>query len=88
MTVRTKFKVGSITRMMGSSGEWVNGEHVFNQVELQTVKLYPVNSRDKNSENAKFFASTPSGSIELGTVKLAAGFDLNKEYYVDFTPAE
>lgn len=45
---------------------------------------------DGSEENKKFFAATPSGSINLGTInpEAAAQFEPGKEYYVDFTPAE
>ena len=41
-------------------------------------------------ENKEFWEATPSGKIELGVINLAAAlpFDLNREFYVDFTPAE
>lgn len=41
-------------------------------------------------ENKAFFAATPSGNVEMAMVKpeVAAAFELGKEYYVDFTPAE
>jgi len=40
-------------------------------------------------ENKQFFASTPSGKIELGLMKkeIADQFELQKEYYVDFAAA-
>lgn len=83
MKVRAKFVVQSITRTQGSY--WDGTKSVAQ--ETQTIKLYPVTGT--NDENKKFFASTPSGSIELGTVNLEAAkqFELNKEYYVDFEAA-
>ena len=79
MSVRAKFKVSRIERSL-----WREG------VEVQTIVLSPVYSNDPNSENAKFYQATPSGEIRLGTVnaEAAAAFDLEGEYYVDFTPAE
>lgn len=82
--VRAKFRVTSVTRTEG----WQKDEHG-KPKELQTIKLSPVSSSDPNSENAKFWAATPSGQIELGTVNADAAkqFEIGKEYYVDFTPA-
>ena len=82
-TVRAKFTVMSITRTQ--STVWKDGKT--EPQEVQTVKLYPVCGN--SDENKKFFASTPTGSIELATINLeaAAVFKLNEEYYVDFTPA-
>jgi hypothetical protein len=43
----------------------------------------------KNDENARFTKATPWGDISLGIDNPAAiaQFEVNKEYYVDFTPA-
>ena len=40
-------------------------------------------------ENESFFRNTPSGYINLSTVNIAAAdaFDVDKEYYVTFSPA-
>lgn len=38
-------------------------------------------------ENKAFFTATPAGSIELQLVKPGI-FEVGREYYVDFTPAE
>lgn len=82
--VRAKFTVNSITRTQGTA--WVDNKPV--PQEVQTIKLYPVTGG--SDENKSFFASTPSGSIELGTINIEAAkqFELNKAYYVDFSPAE
>lgn len=52
------------------------------------VNLTPVTSGSK--ENEQFWTYTPSGSIELQTTNPDAAnqFEVGKEYYVDFTPAE
>jgi hypothetical protein len=39
-----------------------------------------------DEEDKKFFASTPSGTIELQAVRDDL-FEINEEYYLDFTPA-
>lgn len=43
----------------------------------------------KNDENARFTTATPWGDIRLGINNPEAlkQFEVNKEYYVDFTPA-
>lgn len=80
MSVRAKFKVSSYTTTLSGQN---------NDQELRTVNLTPVYDSDKNSENGKFYAYTPTGEIKLGTINPSAWeqFELGKEYYVDFTPA-
>jgi hypothetical protein len=51
---------------------------------LYAAKMQPVSGG--SDENKEFFAASPSGSIELSTVK-ADHFEVGREYYVDFTPA-
>jgi hypothetical protein len=86
MTVRAKFKVNMVTLQMGSTkneeGKWV-------PAPIKTVHLSPVYSDDPNSENKKFWQASPSGKIELGCINMAAAdqFELDKEYYIDFTKA-
>lgn len=77
MTVRAKFKVQSIT----TSARW-NGPGL-----MGTVKLQPVTSG--SDENKKFYETTPSGEIALGTIneEALAQFPIGAEIYVDFTPA-
>lgn len=77
MLVRAKFKVQRIER-----SSWGKG------IEVQTIVLLPVTSGA--DENTKFWQATPSGEIKLGTVNAAAAaaFDLDGEYYVEFTKAD
>ena len=77
MSVRAKFTVQSITRQKGWGGH----------AEVQTIRLQPVGGG--NEEDKKFFASTPSGQVELGVVTAEAGnyFELGASYYLDFTRA-
>lgn len=83
MSVRAKFVVNKIERSHQSV--WKDGKASLG--EVQTIKMYPVSSG--SDENKAFFASTPSGTIELGTVNADAysQFELGKEYYIDFSPA-
>jgi hypothetical protein len=78
MSVRVKFRCLSISLPTEESP--YNG----------AVHLLPVYSADPNSENGKFFNSTPGGKIEMNLVSEAAArqFEPGKEYYVDFTPAD
>lgn len=53
------------------------------------VNVAFVNVTAENEENKEFFKSTPSASVQLAIVReeAAAIFEVGKEYYVDFTPA-
>jgi hypothetical protein len=86
-TVRAKFRVATITRSLGSRFDRALDKYV--PQETQTIRLQPVYD-DGNPENKRFFESTPSGNIELGVMNVEAAqhFDLNADYYVDFTKAE
>jgi len=77
MTVRAKFVVQSITMQKAWCGPGLMG----------TVTLNPVTSG--SDENKAFYASSPGGKIELGTVNEEAlkQFNVGDEFYVDFTQA-
>ena len=77
MTVRAKFVVQSITTHRAWCGPGLMG----------TVTLNPVTSG--SDENKAFYASSPGGKIELGTVNEEAlkQFNVGDEFYVDFTQA-
>lgn len=50
------------------------------------IELFPVTSGSK--ENEQFFASTPTGKVEMYiTTEAALMFTPGQEYYVDFMPA-
>lgn len=72
--VRAKFSCTSV----GKSVHW-DGSKRF----LFTANFIPVSGGTE--ENKSFWASTPSGRIELGSF-LPDAFEPGKEYYVDFTP--
>lgn len=79
MAVRAKFKVHEIT------------EHAYGNQRMKTIKLQPVfKDADPEGENSKFWAASPNGEIRLGTINMAAAeqFELNAEFYIDFTRAE
>lgn len=73
MTIRCKF----VCSETGES-QWNPGNKVA-KAKLNVVYA-------GSPENTKFFASTPSGTIELATLKTGL-FEVGKEYYVDFTEA-
>lgn len=89
MPIRAKFVVESYETQLGShlTGVDPNGVHHYEQVEIRTVKLRPVYSSDRSSENAKFWDASPSGHLELGIINKSAWsyFELGAEYYLDFT---
>lgn len=94
MSVRAKFKVDSFTTTMQTrqkdpQGKWEASN--LEQVEMRTIKMSPVyGNGDPNHENTKFWQASPSGELTLGTVNPEAWkqFELGKEYYIDFTPAQ
>lgn len=79
--IRAKFYCTSITKSLGS--RWVDGK--YEQAPVYNYRFQAVTSGSE--ENKDFFASTPSGSIELTAVRDDL-FELMKEYYLDFTLAE
>jgi hypothetical protein len=99
MSVRAKFKVTGIKRTMGSSPKRdeggapikdANGRFDYIPAEMWSVEMTPVyGNGDPNHENTKFWASSPSGRLELMTVNKAAvdQLTLDGEFYVDITPA-
>lgn len=72
---RAKFTCYEVGRRIG----WGNFEFVF------AAKFHIVSSGSE--ENKLFFASTPSGIIEMTTIR-SDHFEVGKDYYVDFTLAE
>ena len=77
-TTRAKFTLQSIER----TRHWNGKDEIFN------LKFSPVTGTSE--ENKRFFEASPSGSLQLGTVRaeIAAGMKLGGEYYLDITPAE
>ena len=88
MSVRAKFVCTSIERQMGTVRNKETGE--YEKSEVQTIKMTPVfANNDPNHENSKFWAASPGGSLLLNCVNPEAvkQFELDREYYLDFTPA-
>lgn len=98
MSVRAKFVVNRVERSSYSrakqnpDGSFVteNGRNVYERVEMRTVVMTPVYSDQPGTENKKFWDASPSGELKLGTINPEAWkhFELDKEYYLDFTPVE
>ena len=91
MKVRAKFKVDRIEATqqrvrINPDGSW--DEANMKTVELRTVIMSAVGSN--SPENKVFWAFTPAGSINLGTINPEAWkqFELGMEVYVDFDPAD
>lgn len=89
MTVRAKFIISKLERVLGSvpdpenPGKWKQGE-------LISIHGHPVyGNGNPMHENTKFWQASPNGSLMLGTVNKAAAeeFEIGAEYYVDFTRA-
>lgn len=76
MKVRAKMRVESVTPNIGDDG-------------CGTVVLRPVYDPDPTSENGQFYKWTPGGELRLSTINAAAmaQFEVDKEFYVDLTPA-
>lgn len=90
MTVRAKFRVDSIASSLQTRYEQVEGKSVPVQREVQTLTLNAVYDPNPNSENGKFWAASPGGTITLTCVnaEAVAEFKLGGEMYIDFTPAD
>jgi hypothetical protein len=93
--VRAKFRLNSYSteihrqpgRKQDGSLDWKNTT----PVEKRTLNFTPVyDDGDPGSENARFWEASPSGSLQLGCVNKEAWemFELEGEYYLDFTPAK
>jgi hypothetical protein len=80
---RAKFYCTSIIKMTGMGYSSETGKY-----EPRIVDDYKFNAVSTGSEeNKSFFASTPSGSLSLSSVRDDL-FEVGKEYYLDFSPAE
>lgn len=79
---RAKFYCTSVTKSQGGK---YNAEGKYEQGVVYSYKFQAVSSG--SDENKSFYASTPSGQIELQAVRDDL-FEIMKEYYLDFTLAE
>lgn len=68
----------------------VRAKVVCEVAEGQTLRLRPVYDPNPESENGRFFQSTPGGQIDLTVVNESAmnQFKAGEEYYVDFSPVK
>lgn len=77
--MRCKVKCVSVTKRLDTCWDPISqksGERF-----VYDAKFYPVSGGSE--ENKRFFASTPSGNIELSTIR-EDEFVPGKEYYIDF----
>jgi len=74
--IRAKFTCTQVTKFKSGWGDYP----IHYNFKFQAVS-------SGSEENKKFFAATPSGSIELSALN-ADLFEVGKEYYIDFIPAE
>ena len=77
MSTRAKFTCVSVTK----SKHWNQAEHEFNYAAKFNVVM------GNSEENKKFFAATPSGTIEISTI-VSDEFEPGKDYFIDFTICE
>ncbi len=82
MNVRVKFYCTEVTKMMGGT---YNDEGKYQPGVVYNYKFNVVSSGSE--ENKKFFASTPTGSMQFSSVRDDL-FEIGKEYYSDLTPAK
>jgi hypothetical protein len=81
MMTRAKFYCTSVLKTLQNAPD-KDGKY-----SLRTVFAYKFQVVSSGSEeNKNYFASTPSGSIELSALREDL-FEIGKEYYLDFTPA-
>lgn len=78
MNVRAKFTCQSFTASYDSE----------RKCELRSVKLTPVTGGSE--DNDKFYRWTPGGEINLQVLNPTAwqAFEVGKEYFIDFSPAD
>lgn len=82
-STRCKFVCNSITRSMSS--KYNSETKQYESAPLDTANMSVVSGNSE--ENKQFFASTPSGTLQVG-LHTPGVFEVGKEYYVDITPAE
>lgn len=92
--MRCKFRLDNINRCIGQypTGEVdpKTGRQIYGPRELHTVIMSPVyGNGDPEHENTKYWAASPSGRLEIGTVNASAvaHLQLGAEYYIDVIPA-
>lgn len=86
--VRAKFKVVKIERATETTrGADEDGKPNYIPCHLVTITLVPVQEGNPDRENARLWRPFWEGQIKISTVNAhaAAEFQLDGEYYVDFT---
>jgi hypothetical protein len=89
MRVRAKMRLETVTQRLGSGPQYdADGKHVgYAPRMLYDVKFMAVYSEKKDDENKQFWDATPSGHLELSTVKQLP-WSIGHEYYIDMIPVE
>ena len=82
MKVRAKFLCVEIGQTLGSFKNLETDK--YEQGKLYTYKFNAVTSG--SPENELFWAYTPSGQVNLSSVRVDL-FEVGQEYYLDFSPA-
>lgn len=75
-TVRCKFRCNEVVKRLG----WQKDNPFIYSAKFSAVT-------DDSPENKNFFAATPSGQLEVSTMKEDL-FEIGKSYYLDITLAE
>ena len=88
VAVRCKFKLYSRTSTIQAHGSYDKETNSYPTKEVQSFLFQVVT--DGSEEDKAFFASTPSGRLEIGVVNPEAvkELELNKTYFVTITPAD
>lgn len=78
-TVRCKFRCNSVSKRLDYGYQKPTEPKFLFNYEFSAVT-------DGSEENKRFFAYTPSGSLNVGALREDL-FEPGKEYYIDITPA-
>jgi hypothetical protein len=85
MNTRAKFHCYSMKKYHTTT--WVDGKPVLGFLYDYQFNVVSGNSSNKDDENNLFFASTPSGQVNLSSVRDDL-FEPGKDYYLDFSATE
>ena len=88
--VRCKFRLDDITMRRGHGPKYDDdGKHVgFEERVLYDAKFIAVSSDGLDDENKKFWQYTPSGHLEVTTIRMMPWEAmLGQEFYLDIIPA-
>ena len=95
LTVRCKFKLDEVATRMSSRAKYeqqADGsmKHVGYEpgflYDAKFSAVYGDRTKPQDSDNAKFWDATPSGSLVVSTIRQMP-WQIGSEYYLDLTPA-